>query len=264
MPSNDRLNDMEHDLKVLKAELALVRCQQTTDIIGYRWRLIVALVTVPLIMFASWARSAQSTDPALVDVEKRISVLESLIRKGPSNTTQVTGPFDVVGRDGKAILSVGSGAPTAGAVAIWASPDKPGRVAIRSDKGRALAELGFTKEGYGAVTTADEEGVTRAQLDGSGKVAVLNEDKKVLAGMGAGKDLAEVLVVGRVAVLSDNGAIRAILNNSGQVIVTNEDQTPVAKMEATHQGSGRVATLGEVIVVDEKENKLVPLCDGLG
>lgn len=259
VPSNDRLRELEHELKATQTELIEVRRQQKQHTIRRQWLLRTGMLGVALILIGSWTWSAQASNPIPPDIEKRLSALESLVRKGPGNTVQVTAPFDVMGPDGKAILRVGSGAPTAGAVAIWSTPDKPGRVAIRSDEGTALAELGFTKEGYGAVSAADDEGVIRAQVYGSGKVVVLNEDKKILAAMGAGKELAEVLVVGRVAVLSDNGSIRAILNNSGQVIVTNEDQTPVAKMEATDKGSGRVVTLGEVIVVDEKENKLVGL-----
>lgn len=262
--SNNRLSDIEHELKALRAELAEIRKQRTAR---HSWRFRTGFLGVPLIMIVSWVWSAQASNPIPPDIEKRLSALESLVRKGPGNTVQVTAPFDVVGPDGKAILRVGSGAQTAGAVAIWSLPDKPGRVAIRSDKGTVLAELGVMKEGYGSVTVADEEGVTRAQLYGAGKVEVLNEEKKIIAGMGAIKIvgmeavnyLGEVAVTGRVAVLDDNGAIRAALNNAGQVIVADENQKIVARMEATDKGSGRVMTVGEIIAVDERENKVAGL-----
>jgi hypothetical protein len=251
LPSNDRLPDVVRELEELRTELAKVRDQRTQYTTGQRGR--IGLLAASLIAVSSWAWSAPT------DIENRLSILESLIRKGPGGTTQVTAPFDVMGPDGKAILGVGSGASTAGAVAIWSSPDKAGRVVIRSDKGITLAELGTSKEGYGVVTTADEEGVTRAQLYGSGKVAVLNKDKKMLAGIGAGNDLGEVSVVGRVAVLDNNGAIRATLNNSGQVIVSDELRKPVARMEASGKGRGRMMISGDVIAVDEKENKAATL-----
>jgi len=195
-------------------------------------------------------------DPSVLAIEKRLSALESLLRKGPANATQVTAPFDVMSPDGKVILRVGSDAPTTGAVAIWSSQDKPGKVAIRSEKGRILAELGVQKDGYGVVIAADEEGVARAELNGAGKVTVFDEDRKLLAGLGAGEHLGEVIALGRVVVVNDDGAPRAALNNSGEVVVFDEDKNPVAKIEVTDSNRGRVQAFGELIAVDEKENKV--------
>jgi hypothetical protein len=256
LPSNDHLTEVMHELEELRAE----RGQQTAPTTGHRWRLrTTGWLTASLIVVASWAWSAQTSAPILPDIEKRLNALESLVHKGPGNTTQVTAPFDVTGPDGKVILRVGSDAPTTGAIAIWSSPDKPGKVAIRSEKGNILAELGVKRDGYGVVIAADENGVPRAELTGAGRAVLYNEDKKLIAGMGAGEQLGELVVVGRVVVVDDNGVVRAALNNSGQVVVGDEDKNIVAKMEATDKNRGRVAAFGEIVAVDETENKVAGL-----
>ncbi|MCW5793684.1 MAG: hypothetical protein KIS97_05030 [Nitrospira sp.] len=254
--SSDCLKNRDHELEAIRAELVEVRYRQMQQTTKNWWRVCIGFLAVPLIMAASWAWSAQNSEPTSPGIEKRLNVLENLIRKGSRNTTQVTAPLEVMSSDGKVILYVGSGKPPTGAVAIWAPPDKPGKVAIRSEKGHSLAELGVKEDGYGVVIAADEDGIPRAELNGAGRAIVFGEDKKQLAAMGAGEHLGEVLVVGRVAVINDDGVVRAALNNSGQAVVFDEDKNPVVKMEAIDENRGRVAVYGEVIAVDQKENKV--------
>lgn len=260
LPPNDRLTEVMRQVEALQTELTELRHCQMKPTHRYPGRVRHGLFAVPLIVAASWAWSAQASSPLPAEIEQRLSALESLVRKGPANTTQVTAPLDVIGPNGKIILRVGSGPPTAGAVAIWTEPGRPGgNVTTRSDNGHDLAALATSKEGYGVLDIMDKKGVIRTALTGMGAIGIFDEKRNQAAGMtvseeGRGrmsvwnKDARVAIMTtsnegyGYISVTDPKGEIaRAGMVGKGGINVTNEDGDQVAALIATAEGRGRVA-----------------------
>jgi hypothetical protein len=282
LPSNDRLSDLAHELEELRAELTRVRGQEMDRRTGRRGHSANAWLAAPLIMVAWWTLSAQTPGPISPEIEKRLSALESLIRRGPGNSTQVTAPFDVIGSDGKAILRVGKD-NSAGAVAIWRAPGRPGgNVTIRSDNGVVLGSIGTANAGNGVAFTADAKGNPRAQLSGQGAVIVFDEKADQVGGIVVSEGRGRVAVwkdgkrvaamdvdaehgnAGALTVMNPAGKVVATMSvdaqdpNAGALSVMNSAGKPVAGLIGGLKGGGAVAvanpggvTLAEMSVADD-------------
>jgi hypothetical protein len=148
-----------------------------------RGRASYAWPAAALIVAGAWALSAQTPATIPPEIEARLSALEKRIRGGPGNSTQVTGPFDVLGPDGKAILRVGSGPPSGSRVHIGHIPGGGGLLVIHSDNGSDVAGIGASTEGHGAVYASDARGKPRAQLNGTGGVVVFDEKTNQVAAL---------------------------------------------------------------------------------
>lgn len=94
----------------------------------------------PAILVGSWMLSGYRSSTTIADLEQRVASLEAMLRKGPGGSLQVSGPFEVVGSDGTAILRVATVATGTGGVVIWRSAQGAG-VDIASQVARPLATL---------------------------------------------------------------------------------------------------------------------------
>jgi hypothetical protein len=229
--------ELTHQLNELRAELAEIRSQHMQPRGAGRLRSGNMLLAAPLIVVGSWVLSAQVSGGTSPDVEKRLSTLESLIRRGPGNTTQLTAPLNVIGADGKVVLQVTAGEPSAGAVAIWRAPGRPGgNVTIRSDNGTTLGALGTASAGHGVAFTSDAQGHPRTQLNGTGGVVLLDEKTNQIAGMVTSQGR------GRVGVWNSGGTRVASLDvdadhgNSGAVTIMAPTGKAVATMGVAKEG----------------------------
>jgi hypothetical protein len=281
LPSNDHLRDLAHELDQLRAELARLRGQQMERRTGRRGP-ANAWLAAPLIIVASWALSAQTSGPISPEIEKRLSALENLIRRGAGNSTQVTAPFEVIGPDGKAILRVGKD-NSAAAVAIWRAPGRPGgNVTIRSDNGVILGSMGTANAGHGVAFTADAKGNPRTQLNGEGAVLVFDEKTDQVGGIVVHEGRGRVAVwnngnrvasmdvdgehgnAGALNIMNPTGKVVATMSvapqdgNAGALSVMNSAGLPVAGLIGGVKGGGAVAvgnsggvTLAEMSVADD-------------
>lgn len=219
LPSNDRLTDVMQDLEQLRAELAQLRRQQIGSIKN-RWRLRIGLLATFLVIVASGAWSAQSADPALVDIEKRLSALESLIRKGPGDMTQVTGPLDVIGPDGKHILLV-----------------RNAGLEIINTAGNRVVYLGAGTDGDGTVIVSDAKGTDRAVIEGDGRIQVNNPQGTTVVDIFSGEK------GGLVLVSDPKGIRRARMSGFGVINVFNANEKQVAAIKVGDDDRGRVAVV---------------------
>src|SRR5262245_12228820 len=218
MDSNDRLTDVMHELEELRAELDKVREQITQRSTLNRWPSRIGLFAAPLIVVASWAWSAQNVDPAFLDIEKRLSALESMIRKGPGDSTQLTGPLNVIGPDGKPILGVGNA-----------------HLEILNPAGNVIAYVGATTEGEGVVTVSDQKGIDRAVMSGNGMVIVKDAQEKKAV------ELNSYERGGAVKVFDPKGSLRASMSGYGVISVHNAEERQVAALTVGEDDLGRVA-----------------------
>lgn len=217
-PSNDRLTDAMQDIEELRAELSQIRRQQIQSIKN-RWRLRIGLLAASLVVVSSWAWSAQSTDPALVEIEKRLRTLESLIRKGPGDTTQVTGPLDVIGPDGKHVLVV-----------------RDAGLEIMNPAGKVVAYVGTNTAGDGTVTVSDQKGTERASMEGNGLITVWNPQGNPMVRLWDDAEKG-----GHVMVFDPKGSPRAAMSGFGVVNVINAAKLQVAALTVGEDDLGRVA-----------------------
>src|SRR5262249_54355642 len=104
-----RVAQLEADLTRARASPATPPCRRDTP----PW------LGAGLLVIAFWGLAAQSPAPVTSDLEQRVIALESRIRRGPGNATQIAAPFDVLGADGKAILRVSSERAPGASVSIW-------------------------------------------------------------------------------------------------------------------------------------------------
>lgn len=233
LPSNDRLMEVMHELGELRAELAHIHKQQSRHTKN-RWRLPTGLLAISFVILASGAWSAQTVDPALLDIQKRLSALESLIRKGPGDMTQVTGPLDVIGPDGKHILVV-----------------RNAGLEIMNPAGNRVAYIGADTDGKGKVTVGDAKGTDRAVMAGDGSVSVLDAHKSTRVMLST-----EETGGGWVTVYDPKGSERAQMSGFGTIRVFNMNEQQVAAITAGENDLGHVA-------IYENRKKVVGMA-GLG
>ena len=217
LPSNDRLTDGTQDIEELRAELSQIRRQQIQSI-KKQYCLRIGLLAASFVVVASWSWSAQSADPALVDIQKRLSTLESLIHKGPGDMTQVTGPLDVIGPDGKHILVV-----------------RNAGLEIMNPAGNVVAYVGTNTAGNGTVVVSDQKGTDRAVMEGDGSITVWNPQSKPIAQL-VGDEKG-----GHVTVFDPKGSPRASMSGFGVVSVYNAAKLQVAALTVGEDDLGRVA-----------------------
>ena len=285
--ANDRLMQMMQDLEALRAELAQVRNQQRARTARQRGCLALGWLTVLLVLGGSWAWSA----PTSTDLEKRLAVLESLIRKGPSGTTQVTGPLDVLGASGsKAVIieadprSGNAGAVTllnpAGSLIAKLSAAQNGDTGafVLASKGAPIATIGLTGEGKnagGVLSLSNPAGNISIGQDDSaatvaiwpepgegGRISMRNDQGKHLAGMGV------LLGSGTVYVASgqDEGSVYLDGARGGQSAQLRVEvgKKNVAALAADRQNKGAglltiISEAGEVAVGSKKPSATVAI-----
>ncbi|MCW5793686.1 MAG: hypothetical protein KIS97_05040 [Nitrospira sp.] len=277
LPSNDAPMDMMRQLEALRAELAEVRRQQTERTTTHRWPARIGMLAGPLLVMASWAWSAENQTTTSPDIERRVTVLESLVRRGSAGTTQMTAPFEVIGPDGKIILRVGND-PVEAAVSIWSEPGVGGRTRIRSHNGMSMGGLGTKSQGDGVVGqafVADSEGNVRAWmtgLDGGAILVARKGDFKDVAGMTNGEGGTPQVIVQKgnssVTITESNEGGYISMSNSkgkpgtflrtGSISVFNKEGSEAAEMTAD-DGWGRVQVLnkgGKVVAKMDSERTI--------
>jgi hypothetical protein len=215
----------------------------------------------------SWALSAQTPALNQADVERRLSAMERMVRKGPGNSTQVTAPFDVVGADGKTMLRVGKdlGTPKA---QVYIGPGhipgaSGGAVYVLSDAGTGGVAMGTSDKGFGVVFATDASGNNRAQLDGNGTVVVHDENEVPVAGVGIRDGYGSIAIwhkeskvlsldadpqtgnAGALTLMNPAGNVVAVMKattggNAGTLSVMNSAGKPVAGLTAGGASGGAV------------------------
>ncbi len=196
----------------------------------------------PLVIAATWTLSAQATGGVPPDVEQRLRALESLVRRGAGNTTQITAPFDVIGPDGKPMLRVSVQHDRSVPVSIARIAENNGG-SVWLSGGGALEVAVAALPVAGQVTVSDPQGALRAGML-IGKVVVTDSKGKDLVGFTRGDDDGGRFTIWR-------GGSRVIdikpdsANFAGEVVVSNSAGQPLVKLGADAQngGAGGVAVM---------------------
>ncbi len=196
----------------------------------------------PLVIAATWTLSAQATGGVPPDVEQRLRALESLVRRGAGNTTQITAPFDVIGPDGKPMLRVSVQHDRSVPVSIARIAENNGG-SVWLSGGGALEVAVAALPVAGQVTVSDPQGALRAGMS-IGKVVVTDSKGKDLVGFTRGDDDGGRFTIWR-------GGSRVIdikpdsANFAGEVVVSNSAGQPLVKLGADAQngGAGGVAVM---------------------
>jgi hypothetical protein len=199
-----------------------------------------------VILVAVWSLSAQAPAPS-EDIEKRLSALEGLIRKGPGNSTQVSGPFEVIGAAGSPILMVtdqrtGS-ARRFGRIHIGRGTADNFYVKVLKPTGQIAAQMLETKDGVGSFDVYDAENHLHADLYGKNGLNVYGPGEKpiiTLAPDPAGGN------TGALTIMSPAGKVLATMKgaqdgSAGAVSVMNAAGKPVAGLIGGSSGNGAVA-----------------------
>ncbi len=200
-----------------------------------RGRLQTAVLAVPLFLAASWSLSDQNPTSAdiaqrLSEAERRLSQLESRVLVGPGNTTQIRGPFEVIGDGGSVILQVADGPASRGAVGISRQSERGGTVGVYRN-GREVAGMGPSSAGYGVVFTTDQDGTPRAVMQGAGEIAVFDMNRSQLAGLTATDE-----GTGRVTIWQGDTRLASLGVDGGAGILRLADESGAATAEL---GPGR-------------------------
>lgn len=272
VPANDRLDDMAREMEMLRAELAEVRKQQPQHTAIARWRLRRRLLGVSLIMIASWTWAAQASNPIPADIEKRLSALESLIRKGPRDITEVRAPFEVIGSGGKAILQVNDGGAivmepkgaqtviAGGAVAVFdekgqvagieTSSEGGGEVVLWNKQGKKVAEISTGgRDGLGSLYLSDSKGENPQTIVGAGAIALFNKKGAQVAGMEAlGEGGGEVAVWSRDKKAAVLGTVASGKEGNGYLDLSNAKGVTQALIVG-----------GTVVLSDQKGNPVASM-----
>jgi len=137
-----------------------------------------------LLVVATWVLAAQAPATLPADVEERLRALESLVRRGPGNVTQLTAPFEVLSADGKPVVRVGGIPDSRVPVSIGVIPQGGGVISLA--EGGAAQAVMSALGGRGEFAALDAKQVTRATLLGTGSMAVFDATGEQLAGVTQG------------------------------------------------------------------------------
>jgi hypothetical protein len=237
------LEDLRHHLAQVRAELAEVRSQAMRLSQWHPSRAARQWLGVPVAVVATWVLSAQAPGTTPSDVEQRLKALESLVRRGPGNSTQVTGPFDVMGTGGKTVLRVGGPRAARAQVNIYEEPGFPSAIfMVNGPAGNELVSLGSNSEGVGALAVKDAAGNVRALMNGRGAVVVMDEAKKYQVGMATKGGIPSLAVWygdQRVAELMADETS----GGAGQLKITSAQGQALAQVSGGSDGAGTVKVM---------------------
>ena len=262
-PTEPHLAILQRRNTLLEAELD--RLRRTRSRHRNSW------LAVPVVIVATWTLSAQAPG-GTSDLESRVSALERLIRKGPGNVTQVSGPFEVVGAANAPILVV-TGEPMnatsrLGRIHIARGTGNNFYVKVIRADGQLIAQMQETNEGVGSVDVFDAAGARRADLWGKNGLNVYAPGDKPSITLAPDQSGAGVLRLhtaaglrlaelgpdpnngggGALSVMGSGGkttaAILGGLRGSGAVIVATGAGRPAAEMSISGDGRGMVQIFG--------------------
>ena len=215
-----------------------------------------------LVVVGTWVLAAQAPATLPPEIDERLRALESLVRRGPRNVTQMTAPFEVLSSDGKPIVRVGGLPDPMVPVSIGTIPQEGGIISIAAN-GVAQAVMSASS-GRGEFAALDAQQVTRAVLLGTGAVGVYDQSGEQIAGLtqgdaGGGRigiwrgkekviDITTDAASGGSGIVSVNApsgrsvARLSALDNSGELVLSNEGGTKVAFLGARN-GAGALSVM---------------------
>jgi hypothetical protein len=141
---------------------------------------------VPVAIVATWTLSAQAPSVGS-DFEGRLRALESMVKRGPGNSTRIIGPLSVVGTDGKAILHVGPDRDPTVPVNIFRRADNMGGIVSVQSGGLVRAVMGVEADAVGVISALDTKEKPRAQMVGRGAVVIKDERGEQIVGLTRGE-----------------------------------------------------------------------------
>jgi hypothetical protein len=255
------LSELTHRLQEVEAELIRTRAERVPPARRHR-EARSAWVGALLIVVGTWVLAAQAPATLPPDIEQRLRALESLVRRGPGNATQMTAPFEVLSADGKPIVRVAGIPDPRVPVSIGAIPQGGGVISIAAG-GVAQAVMSATL-GRGEFAALDAKQVTRAALLGTGSMVVFDPTGEQLAGVTQGDAAGGRIAIWRakekvidittdaasggsgiVSINTPSGKSVARLttvDNAGELVLSNEGGTKVAFLGAKN-GAGALSVM---------------------
>ncbi len=183
MTSPEQLEALIRRLEEVEAELLRTRTTRKAPG-GRRCQTRGPWLGAALLVVATWVLAAQAPATLPPDVEERLRALESLVRRGPGNVTQLTAPFEVLSVDGKPVVRVGGIPDSKVPVSIGVIPQGGGVISLA--EGGAAQAVMSALGGRGEFAALDAKQVTRATLLGTGSMAVFDATGEQLAGVTQG------------------------------------------------------------------------------
>jgi hypothetical protein len=209
------------------------------------------LLGASLLVVATSMLAAQTPASPASDLEQRVRVLESLLRRGTGNTALITAPLEVVSPDGKPLLRVAAAPDYRVPVSIGSVPGSGGGLISVNAGGTAHAVISAVS-GRGEFAALDAKQVTRATLLGTGGVVVFDPGGEQIAGITNGD--------------ANNGRIGIWRGNNRVVDITTDPATEgsgtLRLNTAAGQNVARLSTVdgaGELLVSSTSGARFVRL-----
>ena len=256
------LSELTRRLQEVEAELIRSRAERVPPACRHR-QARSAWVGALLIVAGTWVLAAQAPATLPPDIEQRLRALESLVRRGPGNVTQMTAPFEVLSADGKPIVRVAGIPDPKVPVSIGTIPQGGGGIISIAGGGVAQAVMSASS-GRGEFAALDAQQVTRAVLLGTGTVGVYDPAGQQIAGItqgdaGGGRigiwrgrqkviDITTDAASGGSGIVSINTpsgqtvARLSMVDNAGELALSNAGGTKVASVGAK-DGAGALSVM---------------------
>jgi hypothetical protein len=210
------------------------------------------LIGASVLVVATAILGAQAPASPSADLEQRLRVLESLLRRGAGNTVQISAPLEVVSPDGKALLRVASAPDYKVPVSIAVVPSSGGGLVSINAGGVAQAVISASS-GRGEFAALDAKEITRAALLGTGGVVVFDPSGEQLVAMTNGDANNGRIGIWRgtnrvIDITTDPAAggsgLLSINTNSGQSIARLATVDSAGELVLSNANGARSARLG--------------------
>jgi hypothetical protein len=244
------LSELTRRLQEVEAELIRTRAERVPPACRHR-KARSAWVGALLIVVATWVLAAQAPATLPPDIEPRLRALESLVRRGAGNVTQMIAPFEVLSADGTPIVRVAGLPDPRVPVSIGTIPQQGGIISIAAG-GVAQAVMSATL-GRGEFAALDAKQVTRASLLGTGSMVVFDPTGEQLAGVTQGdagggrigiwRGKEKMIDITTDAASGGSGVV-SINAPSGQSVARLSTLDKAGELVLSNEGGSRVAFLG--------------------